>query len=565
MRGSCRRVATLFVGIAVLFANAALITQSSVVDAATAATNPAANVGYRLVASDGGIFSFGGARYFGSTGGMHLNRPIVDMASTISDNGYWLVASDGGVFSFGDARFFGSTGGIRLHRPIVGMTTTPTGRGYWLVASDGGIFSFGDARFFGSTGGIRLHRPIVGMATTRTGRGYWLVASDGGIFSFGDAPFLGSTGAMRLNAPIVGMASTAGHGYWLVASDGGIFSYGDAPYLGMPAASRLGSPIVSIARTSTSRGYWLGGASGAVFGYGDAATYGSMAAQQLARPIVSIASRGARATGGPPPSGPVCGHSGAPAAHQKVVVFAFENRTWSGVGGTQFSSVPYFNSLARQCPTFANYTEPNTSQNSATQYVGTVTGSNVNTVLDDCNPSATCNSLQNNIFREARAAGKTAINYVEGTSAACSAAGNAAKHIPALYMWGADDQAHCTQQVRPFGEFNPNSLPNFAFITPNLCNDGHDCGNSQVSTWAKAHVQPVLSSAAYQAGQVTVFIWYDEDHPVPNMELGLHATPGVKSTAIDYGSMLKAWEDLIGVPRIAHAIDGADLRPVARI
>ena len=86
---------------------------------------------------------------------MRLNQPIVGMAATPTGNGYWLVASDGGIFTFGDARFYGSTGGIRLNRPIVGMAATPTGNGYWLVASDGGIFTFGDARFYGSTGGMR--------------------------------------------------------------------------------------------------------------------------------------------------------------------------------------------------------------------------------------------------------------------------------------------------------------------------------------------------------------------------------------------------------------------------
>ena len=39
-----------------------------------------------------------------------LNQPIVGMAPTPSGNGYWLVARDGGVFCFGDAKFYGSTG-----------------------------------------------------------------------------------------------------------------------------------------------------------------------------------------------------------------------------------------------------------------------------------------------------------------------------------------------------------------------------------------------------------------------------------------------------------------------
>ena len=78
--------------------------------------------------------------------------------------GYWLVATDGGIFSFGDTQFYGSTGSMVLNKPIVGMAATPDGKGYWLVASDGGIFSFGDAKFEGSTGSIALNKPIVGMA-----------------------------------------------------------------------------------------------------------------------------------------------------------------------------------------------------------------------------------------------------------------------------------------------------------------------------------------------------------------------------------------------------------------
>ena len=43
------------------------------------------------------------------------------MASTPDGKGYWLVATDGGIFSFGDAAFFGSTGAIAINKPIVGM------------------------------------------------------------------------------------------------------------------------------------------------------------------------------------------------------------------------------------------------------------------------------------------------------------------------------------------------------------------------------------------------------------------------------------------------------------
>ena len=243
--------------------------------------------GYWLTATDGGIFAFGSADFFGSTGDIVLNRPVVGMTATPTGNGYWFVASDGGIFSYGDAEFFGSTGDLRLNKPVVGMASTPSGKGYWLVASDGGIFSFGDAPFYGSTGNLTLNQPVVGMAATPTGGGYWFVAADGGIFSFGDAQFYGSTGDLRLNRPVVGMAATpSSQGYWFVASDGGIFSFGDAGFFG--STPSLAAPVVGMAAASQT-GYWMVGADGAVFPFGDAGFFGSMRGTPLNKPVVGMA------------------------------------------------------------------------------------------------------------------------------------------------------------------------------------------------------------------------------------------------------------------------------------
>ena len=203
--------------------------------------------GYRLVASDGGIFTFGNASFFGSTGAVRLAQPIVGMAATPSGRGYWLVASDGGIFSFGDASFFGSTGAVRLAKPIVGMAPTPSGRGYWLVASDGGIFNFGEAHFAGSAAAAGATAPVVGMAATPTGGGYRIAAANGAVFSFGDAVSYGGI-ASPLAGPIVAIASTpSGNGYRLVASDGGVFVFGDASFLGSTGAVALARPIVGAA------------------------------------------------------------------------------------------------------------------------------------------------------------------------------------------------------------------------------------------------------------------------------------------------------------------------------
>ena len=104
-----------------------------------------------------------------------VNQPVVGMAATPDGKGYWLVAADGGIFSYGSARFYGSTGAIHLNQPVVGMAATADGLGYWLVASDGGLFSFGSAPFYGSTGAIHLNQPVVGMAATPDGTatGWW--------------------------------------------------------------------------------------------------------------------------------------------------------------------------------------------------------------------------------------------------------------------------------------------------------------------------------------------------------------------------------------------------------
>jgi hypothetical protein len=245
--------------------------------------------GYWMAASDGGIFAFGDAAFYGSMGGRPLNQPIVGMGAPPKGGGYWLVASDGGIFAFGDAPFRGSMGGTRLNQPVVGMTSTAGGNGYWLVASDGGLFAFGDATFHGSMGGKRLNQPVVGMTAAPDGGGYWLVARDGGVFAFGDAQFHGSTGNLTLNKPIVGMAATStGNGYWLVARDGGIFAFGDATFYGSAGNMRLASPVVGMTVTPDGLGYWMATAAGDVLGFGDALAYGSMSGTRLAAPVEAI-------------------------------------------------------------------------------------------------------------------------------------------------------------------------------------------------------------------------------------------------------------------------------------
>jgi SpoIID/LytB domain protein len=243
--------------------------------------------GYWIDAADGGVFSFGNAQFYGSTGNIHLNQPVVGMTGTHGALGYWEVASDGGIFSFGDALFHGSVPGVLqpgqvLNKPVVGMAATSDGGGYWVVATDGGIFSFGDALFHGSTGSIRLNKPIVGMVPTHDGGGYWLVASDGGVFAFGDAGFYGSLGSNPPATPVVGVAPTPdGAGYWMLESSGTVAPFGDAPALGpapdSPGFALANSPMSAMIPDLSGQGFVVVDQKGQAFSFGDAPYFGDVA------------------------------------------------------------------------------------------------------------------------------------------------------------------------------------------------------------------------------------------------------------------------------------------------
>ena len=135
--------------------------------------------------------------------GIVPNGPVLDAIPTATGGGYYMVGSDGGIFSFGDAEFFGSMGDQRLNAPVQSLVPDPDGEGYWLVASDGGIFAFG-AEFHGSMGDRVLNKPVTGMVPF--GDGYLMVAEDGGIFDFSSFPFFGSLGDRTIPYPIVSVA-----------------------------------------------------------------------------------------------------------------------------------------------------------------------------------------------------------------------------------------------------------------------------------------------------------------------------------------------------------------------
>jgi hypothetical protein len=210
-----------------------------------------------------------------------------------------LVGSDGGVFAFGDAEFYGSipglglapagaTAGRILDAPMAGVVPSIDDKGYFMVGADGGVFAFGDAQFEGSCPGIGgCSGTAVAVAPDATGRGYWLVTSSGHIYSFGDAPYFGAPGTQ--SSAITSMVRTPdGGGYWIVDVNGQVFNYGDAAFLGSAPANTAGGtfPATAIIATADGEGYWVSSALGAVYAFGDAPYDGGMSGTHLNGTII---------------------------------------------------------------------------------------------------------------------------------------------------------------------------------------------------------------------------------------------------------------------------------------
>ena len=255
--------------------------------------------GYWLDGSDGGIFGFGAAQFYGSTGSLILQRPVVGIVPTKDHGGYWLDASDGGVFSFGDTQFYGSVPGLGLHpagsglpnslnAPIVGMVPSIDDGGYFMVASDGGVFAFGDAHFAGSCPGIGgCSGAAVAVMPDSSGNGYWLVTQTGNVYTFGDAPNFGAPG--NTGSPVTSAVRTPdGGGYWILTANGTVYNYGDAASDGDAAGAFGGlNPATAIFTTSDGGGYWIASANGTVDQYGDAPNDGGMAGTHLNGSVVA--------------------------------------------------------------------------------------------------------------------------------------------------------------------------------------------------------------------------------------------------------------------------------------
>jgi len=148
--------------------------------------------------------------------------------------------------------------------------------------------------------------------------------------------------------------------------------------------------------------------------------------------------------------------------------------------------------------------------------------------------------------------------YMEGlTSAGCmhSPYPYALKHNPFAYYGSA-----CPAQVVPFTQFAPDiagpDVPRFVWITPGLCNDGHDCSTAVADAWLARTVPTILATSAWKEGGVLFLTWDEgEDRANSVLTIVIHQDPKIHTSgaAYDHYSLLATIEDELGVARLGAA------------
>jgi phosphatidylinositol-3-phosphatase len=258
----------------------------------------------------------------------------------------------------------------------------------------------------------------------------------------------------------------------------------------------------------------------------------------------------------PPPQQGPCGTAPVrPVAWQHVVWIVMENHSYSQVIGS--SSAPYENALAGQCGLATNYfaiTHP-----SLPNYIAMTSGSPQG-ITDDNPPSSHPLSVPS-IFSQLGTGGWRSLQESMPSNCFLGNSGQyAVKHNPAAYY--TNIRTDCGNYDVPLGA-TPDISARFTFVTPNMCNDTHDCSVTTGDDWLKGFIPKLTSSPQYQAGTTAIFLTWDEDdftnvNQVATIVIAPSTVPGTKSgTRFDHYSLLRTTEEMLGLPSYLGGAAGA--------
>jgi phospholipase C len=264
------------------------------------------------------------------------------------------------------------------------------------------------------------------------------------------------------------------------------------------------------------------------------------------------------------PSGPSTGPaavapSGASGALQHVVVIVDENKPATNIIGN--AQAPYLNALASQYARASRYSA--ITHPSLPNYLALTSGT-TGGITSDCPPGGSCLVTSPNLADSLAKAGLTWKMYAEGMPRACdpnNSGDYAVKHNPFLYYPSVThDTAACAQHVVPFTQFaadlaSASALPAFSFVSPNLCNDMHDCSVATGDAWLAREVPAILASPAFTAQRSLLVVTFDEGDSSDNVVDCVFAGPAAKrgfvsSRPYTHYSLLRTIENGFGLPAL---------------
>lgn len=254
-----------------------------------------------------------------------------------------------------------------------------------------------------------------------------------------------------------------------------------------------------------------------------------------------------------------------------IVTIVLENKEFGTVVNN--AKMPYFNQLAKANTLLTQHFA--VAHPSLPNYLALIGGDTFNVTFDCTKCLYDAPSLPDLI----EASGRTWKAYMEDMPSPCfdgSDAGDyAMKHNPFLYFKPIRlDAQRCNRSDVPltqlYSDLAAASLPDYSFVTPNLCNDAHDCGLAVADDWLKGLMMVLLPVLDQDGRPYLVIITWDEgqgDHSccgLPEDAGGRVATilvsPQAKSgfqdaTPYTHYSLLKTIAEAWHLPYLGHAAD----------
>jgi len=267
-----------------------------------------------------------------------------------------------------------------------------------------------------------------------------------------------------------------------------------------------------------------------------------------------------------------CGTRTGPPATSKVMVIWEENHSSSAITP---SAAPHISAYAADCGLATDY--QSLTHPSLPNYLAATSGLDYATTPwnTDCEASS-CTTPAENIFDQVGPSGWK--GYAESMTTACQRSNSGeyvSRHNPAVYY--TDLGASCAADDVPLGttsggdllsDIQAGTLPTISTVTPNLIDDMHDGTVAQGDAWLAQWIPLITAGPDYQSGHLTVIIAWDEGSgsgnspsTVDGIVMSPYVPAGTRSgTQFTHYSMLKAEEDVAGVPELGQAASAASLR-----